>query len=64
MNKDQERTANIILRGLMSQDFGDFNDGEWGEPSADGVFIDFVTGEENALSRDEILEKIVKIFNL
>lgn len=64
MNADQARISNIILSGLMTEDFGDFYDGELGEPTADGIFIDFVTGEENALSRDEILEKIVKIFKL
>lgn len=56
MTEEQKAIAEMILSTLERQKFTDFYN--------TGDFDRYIRGEEDAKSRDEILEEIVKLFRI
>ena len=57
--------TNIILKGLESQDFKEWYEGEELEDHIiDSPFMNYVRGDPDCKSREEILADIKGIFNL
>ena len=55
MSEEQRKMAEIILSTLQRQKFADFYSGD---------FDKFISGDSEAKSKQEILEQIVKLFQL